>query len=65
MPVLSALSVTLEIEHVSDMDPIDDYAFWTPTNYGLEDTLANWGPSASKDFAHSYEINPDRHLEVA
>ncbi len=43
-------------EYYSDMDHIDDYALWTPTNYGLEDSLASWGPSAPHDFVHNYEV---------
>lgn len=42
-------------EYYSDMDYIDDYALWTPTNYGPEDSLANWGPQLPKDFIHNYE----------
>lgn len=43
-------------EYYSDMDYIDDYALWTPTNYALEDSLANWGPAVPGDFVHNYEI---------
>ena len=42
-------------EYYSDMDHIDDYAHWIPTNYGMEDSLANWGPSVPSDFVHNYE----------
>lgn len=42
-------------EYYSDMDFIDDYALWTPTNYDMEDSLANWGPSVPNDFVHNYE----------
>jgi catechol 2,3-dioxygenase len=42
-------------EYYSDMDYIDDYALWTPTNYGMEDSLANWGPVIPEDFVHNYE----------
>jgi catechol 2,3-dioxygenase-like lactoylglutathione lyase family enzyme len=45
-------------EYYSDMDHIDDYAQWTPTNYGMEDSLANWGPPVPHDFVHNYEIEP-------
>ncbi len=45
-------------EYYSDMDHIDDYALWTPTNYALEDSLANWAPSAPHDFTHNYELEP-------
>ena len=41
------------------MDHIDDYALWTPTNYDMRDSLANWGPSAPKDFVHNYEVAED------
>lgn len=43
-------------EYYSDMDYIDDYALWTPTNYELQDSLANWGPAVPKDFVHNYEL---------
>lgn len=43
-------------EYYSDMDHIDDYALWTPTNYGMEDSLANWGPPVPHDFVHNYEV---------
>ena len=45
-------------EYYSDMDHIDDYSLWTPTNYALEDSLANWAPSAPHDFVHNYELEP-------
>jgi len=43
-------------EYYSDMDYIEDYALWTPTNYALEDSLANWGPRVPADFVHNYEV---------
>ena len=52
-------------EYYSDMDHIDDWSLWTPTNYGMEDSLANWGPAAPKDFVHNYELDhhpSDREL---
>lgn len=45
-------------EYYSDMDFIDDYALWTPTNYSMEDSLANWGPAVPSDFVHNYEVDP-------
>jgi catechol 2,3-dioxygenase len=42
-------------EYYSDMDHIEDHAHWTPTNYGMEDSLANWGPPVPHDFVHNYE----------
>lgn len=45
-------------EYYSDMDHIDDYALWSPTNYAPEDSLASWGPSPPGDFVHNYEIEP-------
>ena len=42
-------------EYFSDMDHIDDYGLWTPTNYGMEDSLASWGPAVPHDFVHNYE----------
>lgn len=44
-------------EYYSDMDHIDDYALWTPTNYDMEDSLASWGPSVPHDFVHNYEVD--------
>jgi hypothetical protein len=43
-------------EYYSDMDYIDDHDLWTPTNYGLEDSLAGWGPEVPTDFVHNYEV---------
>ena len=43
-------------EYYSDIDFIDDYALWTPSNYGLEDSLANWGPPVPSDFVHNHEV---------
>ena len=42
-------------EYYSDMDFIDDYALWQPTNYGMEDAMANWGPPVPADFVHNYQ----------
>ena len=44
-------------EYYSDMDHIDDYSLWTPTNYGMDDSLANWGPELPQDFVHNYEVD--------
>lgn len=44
-------------EYYSDMDYIDDYALWTPTNYDLSDSLASWAPKAPDDFVHNYEAD--------
>lgn len=46
-------------EYYSDMDHIDDYSLWSPTNYGMEDSLASWGPPAPADFVHNYEVDPE------
>ena len=43
-------------EYYSDMDYIDDHDLWTPTNYGMEDSLAGWGPAVPTDFVHNYEV---------
>ena len=43
-------------EYYSDMDYIDDHARWNPTNYDLQDSLANWGPPVPKDFVRNYEV---------
>jgi catechol 2,3-dioxygenase len=51
-------------EYYSDMDYIEDYALWTPTNYALEDSLANWGPPVPRDFVHNYEWNGPAAAEV-
>ncbi len=52
-------------EYYSDMDHIDDYALWTPTNYGMEDSLASWGPPVPHDFVHNYEVDPEPALAHA
>jgi catechol 2,3-dioxygenase len=44
------------------MDHIDDYALWTPTNFGMEDSLANWGPPVPQDFVHNYEVAQNSHI---
>jgi catechol 2,3-dioxygenase len=44
-------------EYYSDIDYIADYAQWSPTNYGLEDSLENWGPDLPQDFVHNYEVD--------
>ena len=44
-------------EYYSDMDHIDDYALWTPTNYAMQDSLASWGPEVPHDFVHNYEAD--------
>jgi catechol 2,3-dioxygenase len=44
-------------EYYSDMDFIDDYALWTPTNYEMIDSLASWGPAVPHDFVHNYEVD--------
>jgi catechol 2,3-dioxygenase len=46
-------------EYFSDMDFIDDYARWSPTNYAMEDSLASWGPSLPEDFVRNYEAEPE------
>lgn len=43
------------IEYFSDIDHIADFAAWTSTTYGMEDSLANWGPPVPGDFVHNYE----------
>jgi len=42
-------------EYYSDMDHIDDYALWQPTNYAMDDSLASWAPPTPGDFVHNYE----------
>lgn len=46
-------------EYYSDMDYIEDYSLWTPTNYEMEDGLAGWGPVVPEDFVHNYEMDPE------
>lgn len=43
-------------EYYADMDYIDDYALWSPTNYAPEDGLSSWGPSLPPDFGRNREI---------
>jgi len=43
-------------EYYADMDYIDEYALWTPTNYALVDSLSSWGPKTPDDFVHNYEV---------
>ena len=52
-------------EYYSDMDHIDDYTLWTPTNYGMEDSLANWGPEVPPDFVHNYEADAEPYAIAA
>jgi catechol 2,3-dioxygenase-like lactoylglutathione lyase family enzyme len=52
-------------EYYSDMDHIDDYSLWAPTNYAMEDSLASWGPEVPKDFVHNYEFDHDLSFETA
>jgi catechol 2,3-dioxygenase-like lactoylglutathione lyase family enzyme len=44
-------------EYFSDMDHIEDHSQWVPTNYGMEDSLASWGPKVPHDFVHNYELD--------
>jgi catechol 2,3-dioxygenase-like lactoylglutathione lyase family enzyme len=48
------------LEYYSDMDFIEDYSLWHPTNYEMADSLANWGPPVPEDFVHNYEAEPAR-----
>lgn len=52
-------------EYYSDMDHIDDYALWSPTNYAMEDSLAAWGPPVPHDFVHNYETDEAEFARVA
>ena len=52
-------------EYYSDMDYIEDYAAWIPTNYEMEDSLASWGPEVPHDFVHNYEIDAEPFTPVA
>lgn len=51
-------------EYYSDMDHIDDYELWKPTNYAMEDSLANWGPEVPKDFVYNYEVPEEASPEL-
>jgi catechol 2,3-dioxygenase-like lactoylglutathione lyase family enzyme/predicted enzyme related to lactoylglutathione lyase len=53
------------LEYYCDMDYIDDYSLWTPTNYGMEDSLANWGPPLPHDFVHNYEAAAQMPVKTA
>jgi len=44
-------------EYYADMDFIDDYQLWSPTNYGIQDSLASWAPPVPNDFVHNYEAD--------
>ena len=44
-------------EYYSDLDYIDDYALWSPSNYGTEDGMSSWGPQPPRDFGHNYEVD--------
>lgn len=46
-------------EYYSDIDYIEDYSIWTPTNYDMEDSLASWGPTVPHDFVHNYECDAE------
>jgi catechol 2,3-dioxygenase len=50
-------------EYYSDMDYIDDYALWQPTNYAMEDSLASWGPPTPSDFVHNYEVDEQAFVQ--
>ncbi|GAO77471.1 VOC family protein [Sphingopyxis sp. C-1] len=52
-------------EYYADMDYIDDYSLWSPTNYSMEDSLANWGPEVPSDFVHNYEADPEAFASAA
>ena len=51
-------------EYYADMDHIDDYDLWTPTNYEIADSLANWGPEPPKDMVRNYEVDADPGFPV-
>jgi catechol 2,3-dioxygenase-like lactoylglutathione lyase family enzyme/predicted enzyme related to lactoylglutathione lyase len=52
-------------EYYSDMDYIDDYVMWTPTNYEMADSLASWGPAVPHDFVHNYEVDENGFTAVS
>ena len=43
-------------EYYSDIDYIDDWELWTPTNYEMSDAMASWGPQVPGDFVYNYEL---------
>jgi len=47
-------------EYYADIDYIADYSTWSPRDYDLQDSLANWGPDLPHDFVTNYEIEPSR-----
>jgi catechol 2,3-dioxygenase len=46
-------------EYYSDMDHIEDYSAWTPTNYAPQDSLVSWGPQTPPDFITNYEVETE------
>lgn len=46
-------------EYYSDMDHIEDYSAWAPTNYAPEDSLASWGPQTPPDFITNHEVEAE------
>lgn len=52
-------------EYYADMDFIDDYAKWQPSNYPLEDALHHWGPTPPGDFSANPEVGPVLQAEHA
>ncbi len=51
-------------EYYSDIDYVEDYEAWTPTNYPLEDSLHHWGPPVTHDFVHNYEADPEPYRQA-
>lgn len=52
-------------EYYCDIDYVADYSTWVPTNYGLEDSLHNWGPDLPEDFVINYEADPAGYVNRA
>jgi catechol 2,3-dioxygenase len=46
-------------EYYCDIDYVADYDAWTPTVYGMEDSLHHWGPEVPEDFVHNYELDAE------
>lgn len=46
-------------EYYTDIDHIDDYDQWTPTDYPLEDSMSSWGPDLPADFNRNYEVEEE------
>ena len=53
------------LEYYADMDYIDDYSHWEPSDYPMEDSLHHWGPNPPSDFIDNHEVEVDQEVETA